>query len=159
MNEQLTFRKATMKDAKILFDWRNDPMARENSISTQKVIWEEHADWLSKKLKDSQSQIFILLKNNVQPVGQVRFDIFDKVGTVSISVASSLRGLGYGKEGLKILSEYVLSLKIAKILKAYIKKTNTASLGIFLYAGFSVSEVEFIQGEEFVICLRYNDKE
>jgi RimJ/RimL family protein N-acetyltransferase len=147
-----------MDDAKLLYDWRNDPVARENSFaSTEEILLEEHVSWLSAKLQDDRGYIFILLEDDVRPIGQVRFDVFDKVGTISITIDSSLRGLGYGKVGLKMLCNHVFSSQIAVCLKAFIKKTNLPSLDIFRSAGFSTVGVELSRGEEFIIGMRYSD--
>jgi RimJ/RimL family protein N-acetyltransferase len=153
---RLTFRKATIDDARILYDWRNDPETRENSFaSTKEILFEEHISWLSEKLQNDQAHIFILLEDDVRPIGQVRFDIFDKVGTVSIIIDSSFRGLGYGREGLKMLRDHIFSSQIAVCLKAFIKKTNLSSLDMFRSAGFSAVGVEMSRGEEFIVCMLY----
>ncbi len=159
MERRLTFRRATIDDAKLLYDWRNDPVARENSFaSTKEILWEEHITWLSAKLQDDKICIFILLEDNTRPIGQVRFDVFDKVGTVSIVIDPSLRGLGYGRKGLKMLCDYIFSAQIAVCLKACIKKTHSASLDIFRSAGFCITGEELNRGEEFIISMRYVDE-
>jgi hypothetical protein len=42
----LIIRKATIDDAPILFNWRNDELTRRLSKNTNVVKWNEHVVWL-----------------------------------------------------------------------------------------------------------------
>ncbi len=50
MNETITLRRATIKDADILLEWRNDPETRKASHNTAEVQRSDHVSWLSRTL-------------------------------------------------------------------------------------------------------------
>ncbi len=146
----MNFRPATIEDARMLFDWRNDQQTRANSLTTDEVVWESHLQWLEKSLKNPHRKILIAEKDGVA-IGTVRADGLlgnpaSDGGTVELSwtVAPSERGKGLGREMVVAAAEMFLSqISSGEQLVAKIKMQNTASIKIAEAAGFvSVSEDE-----------------
>jgi UDP-2,4-diacetamido-2,4,6-trideoxy-beta-L-altropyranose hydrolase len=128
-----------------LFDWANDPEVRENAFDPEPVKWEEHVKWFNEKLANPSCFIFILIADNIE-FGQVRFDLKDGKAEVDISIDSKFRGKGYGTEGLKVTSEYILGKNIADSVVGLVKKSNIASQRAFEKAGFQrLEEQDFIK--------------
>ncbi len=143
MTENKTFlREAAIDDAKLIFDWRNDPLVREVSFSSDEITWESHLNWFKRTLENPLRKIFIgLYQKNSEPFGQVRFDSKDNEAEISIVIAPDHRGKGLG---LFLINEGVLKISglntnLQKII-AYIKPTNIASKNVFKKAGFIYSE-------------------
>lgn len=94
--DMLRLERATLADAGLLLDWRNDPLARAMSFNTSEVAWDDHKRWLKEQLADDRVQLFIGTAEEV-PVGQVRVDLREEAGVLSYSVDPALRGRGFGE--------------------------------------------------------------
>lgn len=132
----MEFRRATINDAQILLEWRNDIETRENSIESQVIEWAHHLKWLRDSLENKNREIYIAHHNHT-PVGMLRFDyIKDKDGwQLSWLVAPEMRGKGHGKA---LLSEGV-NLKHGRKF-SQIKETNLASIKMAVSVGFKLEQ-------------------
>ena len=63
-----------MKDAELLYEWKNDKATIENSITKRGVTMEEHLKWLESVIENPMRQLYILDIDGVS-VGQLRLDI------------------------------------------------------------------------------------
>ena len=116
-NRKYFLRPVSESDAKILYDWINDPVTRQNSFQTQPVVWEEHINWLQQKLKDINSFLFIM-SDGQNDCGTIRIDIkkADKMiseayGLISFSIAPTCRGKGLGEKILALAEQLVKEIK------------------------------------------------
>ncbi|TSC60935.1 MAG: N-acetyltransferase GCN5 [Parcubacteria group bacterium Gr01-1014_107] len=130
MEPKITFRRATLEDAKRLLEWRNDPETRRQSINTDEVTWDAHIKWLEKSLANPSRTLLIAMLGE-EPVGTVRLDSGEPRSEISWTVAPSARGRGLGtrivEEALKIFN---------RPLRARIKPGNPASIKIAERVGF-----------------------
>lgn len=132
----LRFRRATEADARLLWDWANDPDLRAVSFTTGPIPWETHLAWLRRKLADSRCALRVVTNETGVPVGQVRYDGEGPEAVVSISLAKEFRGRGWGAEILRrATAEYVRDGG-APLVRAFVKAGNRASERIFQDAGF-----------------------
>src|SRR5487761_22820 len=99
---EVTLRPATEDDSDVLLEWRNDPEAIRFSVSGRGVTPAEHREWLSGRLAHPGSRLWIAEQAGTA-VGQVRVDMEDGIGTVSVAVAPSQRGLGLGSAVLQAM--------------------------------------------------------
>ena len=124
-------KKVVESDCTILFQWANEKMVRKNSFNSDVITFEEHMDWLKKRLlsKNCYLHIFYLDKN---PIGQVRIDVENEIGTISYSLDKDYRGQKLAIEMLRLLENeiYKSNMKI-KVLIGYVKSENIASQKIF----------------------------
>lgn len=149
---EVTVRAATLGDAELLWQWRNDPATRENSRSHEPVPLESHLAWLQASLAREDRQ---LLVGEVAggPVGTVRWDL-ETAGEweVSITVAPDSRGRGIAA-GLLAAAEIWLSRAATSVdptaptgepgeragVAAYlaaVHTANAASRRLFLGSGY-----------------------
>lgn len=117
--EDMTARPATLDDASVLYEWRNDESVRAVSRSKGELDWDSHVDWVAATLERDDRSLWIVQRCG-EPVATVRFDRLessavaeasDRDGAsvrdgasdqdgapesweVSITVAPSLRGQG-----------------------------------------------------------------
>ena len=133
----MMLRDATLDDAKVLFEWANDPLVREASLDTTPIKWADHITWLQNKL-DDQSALLLVADN----VGYVRFQREGNVVVVSISVASQSRGKGLGKQLLHTGMEHAANKWKFKEFHAVIKDFNQASIRLFESSGYELYERE-----------------
>ena len=52
MSDTVKLRTATIQDADLLLEWRNDPKTRKASHNTDEVQRDEHISWLTKTLNN-----------------------------------------------------------------------------------------------------------
>ena len=130
-------RKATKEDSQRLFEWRNDPETRQQSLNTALIEWSAHEQWLTKSLVNPDRTIFIFEENGT-PAGTCRIDREiendHEVFELSWTIAPEQRGKGLGK---KMLGELLaLETLQGKIIKATVKGNNLASVKMVEKFGF-----------------------
>ncbi len=129
-DDGLVLREATLDDAELLLDWRNDPETRAASFTLEPVPLDKHLAWLKKTLRGPVR--LRVAEDNGVPVGTVRWEPNeDEAPELSWTVAPSARGRGVGKRMLKKAVE-----AFRRPLTARIKSENIASIRIAEAVGF-----------------------
>jgi RimJ/RimL family protein N-acetyltransferase len=133
----LKLREATPGDCRILFEWRNDPLTRQNSLNVQPVNWEEHQIWLQKSLISITRKIRIA-EIDENPVAVIRLDqTNDAAGyLLSWTVSPAWRGKGVGSEMLALVCREFAKFE----LRAEIRSSNAASRSMVQKCGFKLAE-------------------
>lgn len=136
LHPMLQFRSASLEDAQLLFNWRNDPITQMHSLNTEPVSWDTHINWLTNSLGNPKRQIYIAQHNNTL-IGMLRGDQCDSGIELSWSIAPNMRGQGFGSEMLR-QGIHLFTLP----LFARIKANNLASLKIAKTIGFKQTQAE-----------------
>jgi len=150
--KRLRLRPVREDDARLLWEWANEPEVRAVSFSPQPVLWTLHFQWLRNRLEEATCYFYLAINADDQPVGQVRFDVSGDEANVSVSLGRQFRGAGYGTELLQLACAKVFREPSVKLLRAYVKPDNQASLNAFAKAGFGRTGTENIRGQA-AICL------
>src|SRR5690606_9855241 len=106
INTQLliNLRLAKIEDAELTYEWASDPHIRKYSFSKEKISWQNHQHWFGQKINDVNCLYFIAEIGN-DPIGSVRFDIYNKEALISYLVDRNQHGRGLGRiilaEGIK----------------------------------------------------------
>lgn len=132
----LILRPATMDDAKMLLQWRNDPDTRANSINTGEVEWGGHVAWLERVLSDPNRKLLVAM-NGETPIGTIRLDGNPGKGEIELSwtIAPDERGKGYGGAMVALSLKHLVP---GKRVLAQIKPQNEPSRRIVLRLGFQL---------------------
>jgi sialic acid synthase SpsE/RimJ/RimL family protein N-acetyltransferase len=133
--------EALPEQARLIMDWRNDPVTLSMSYHREPKVWESFwHEYRSSYLAERPSPVFLVDKG--ERVGFLRFKsaphpsgLSGKVVDISINLAPERRGKGLGSAALKAVSAYLLSLGIDTIY-AEVRPENTASYRAFAGAGF-----------------------
>jgi UDP-2,4-diacetamido-2,4,6-trideoxy-beta-L-altropyranose hydrolase len=136
LQPRVTLRAATHIDAPLLLAWRNDPDAIRFSVTGRGVTPAEHGDWLAVRLADPHTRLWVAEEDN-EAVGQVRVELSDDTGTVSIGIAPAHRGRGIGSAVLDALLVEMERDPRVNRLRAVAHPRNTASVRAFERVGFS----------------------
>jgi UDP-2,4-diacetamido-2,4,6-trideoxy-beta-L-altropyranose hydrolase len=151
MENTISLRPAKPEDARLLFEWRNDPVTRQVSFSSDEIQWETHVVWFEKVLHNPSRKIYIgELMENKTPFGQVRFDFHSNESCeINIAVAPQWRGRGFGtiliREGInKIFQDFPGTRSIL----ALIKPDNAASKKAFQKCGFQYVDTQTVKEGE-----------
>ncbi len=140
--DTLNLRKATIEDCDTLFQWTNDPVTRKQSFSTDPIPYDTHVEWLTKKLANADSYLYILEVEG-EPSGTVRVDSDKDIGIISFSVAPQKRGHGLGIALLSMVKDAVLrDAPNVAILKGEVKFDNFSSQKCFEYLGYAKNETD-----------------
>jgi RimJ/RimL family protein N-acetyltransferase len=147
-------RPATADDVDLLYSWRNDSDARENSFSREVIDRTGHGRWLDAKLAASQeTRIWILVESDV-PVGQIRYDRSTaSIANISLSIDSRFRGRGLGTEILRLSAPRACQELGVHEVHGVVKAANTASIVAFERAGFRRGADSVVNGEPAVVFL------
>jgi RimJ/RimL family protein N-acetyltransferase len=138
----LTFRKATLADVKLYFDWANDTIVREQSYNSSTIDFENHKKWFETKLEDDSCMLLLFQNEEKSNIGQIRIQKENvKEALIGISIAAEHRGKGLAKEMLLLASDYFLENNKGYLINAYIKKQNISSKQVFEKAGFEFKNI------------------
>lgn len=133
----LELRDAHDDDAGLFWLWANSPEVRQQSVSQDPIDWRDHLAWFTARLADRSTWMF-MLEADALPVGQIRFDVNDRVAVVDYSLDACVRGRGWGKA----LVELGIARLVARSgdhieeIRADVKPQNAASVRVFEGAGF-----------------------
>ncbi len=142
----LQYRKATLDDLMLYFDWANDEAVRKNSYQSNPISLENHTRWFTKKIHATET-LMLLFENELnQKIGQVRFETEEKHAVIGISTDANQRGKGYAVKMLQMACTEYLTLHPSNRIYAYIKKDNLASYKAFIAAGFQLVEEVIEEG-------------
>src|ERR1700761_223018 len=131
MVDQFAIRPATNGDARLLFEWRNDESTRRMSKNKDVVRWEDHLDWLDRRLKMDPPSLFVFEESGT-PVATFRIDHKD----LSYTVGPEHRNRGIAKRMLtEIRSRF-------GCLRAEVYAENVASIKVARSAGMDVVIVD-----------------
>jgi len=148
----ILFRDANKNDVKLLFDWTNDDLVRQQSFNSDKIIYEEHQKWFTSKLQDKNTLFWIAQKDK-NPIGLVRFNIQNDYAVIGVSIDKNQRGKGYGGAILTQASQSFVNVFNLPIY-AYIKQTNIASIRSFEKAGYVFEKNEMINEVDSVLYIK-----
>lgn len=127
----MKLRAATIEDARLLFDWRNEPLTRVMSVKTEPITWEGHLQWLSARLARPEPGLYVC-EDDKSPCGMVRIDGDE----ISYSVDREFRGKGLATRML-MLARHHFGPKRARI-----KRGNEASAKAATKAGHTVEYIK-----------------
>lgn len=133
----LVLRSVTTDDARLLWEWTNDPAVRASGRSPAPIPWESHVVWLSHRLADPASSMWLAAAPDSRPVGVVRFKQEGAAAEISVSVAPERRGQGWGPALIDAGVRRVFAEPSLDRVVARIKPHNHASRSSFEDAAFT----------------------
>jgi UDP-4-amino-4,6-dideoxy-N-acetyl-beta-L-altrosamine N-acetyltransferase len=124
------------EESHLVWEWRNDPVARQMSRSIDPISWEQHQRWFQQAVSDPKIQILIASRAGIA-IGMVRLELIEeRVAEVNININPALRGKGFGQLLLNKASQYAFETMQIDALYAEVKPENVPSIKIFEGAGF-----------------------
>jgi RimJ/RimL family protein N-acetyltransferase len=136
VEDVLSLRAVTDGDIDLLFSWRNELEVQRNSLESREVTWGEHEQWFRGLVRNGNSPLFILEADGL-PVGQLRLQVKDNIGTLTYSVDQDFRGRGYGKYMIMRAKSISKSLNLVQLFGT-VRSSNEASRRVFEQCGFTL---------------------
>jgi UDP-2,4-diacetamido-2,4,6-trideoxy-beta-L-altropyranose hydrolase len=136
LGHQLYLRRASMNDAKLLFDWRNHPAVRAVSRDQKVMNLSDHLSWFEHALSDS-SRLMYVAEIGGLVVGSIRFDQHSAdTYEVSLYTNPALVGLGLGQRMLDVGTRELTERTQAKHIVAEVLPGNESSGRLFTACGY-----------------------
>lgn len=130
--------RASETDSKDIWEWRNDALTKQMSISSDSISWETHNIWFQKSLLNPNCYLYLGFVDGIEKIGMCRFDVASSANIAQVSLNLN------PKHRNKRLSSQLLSQALDMFfeernvdLVATIKKINTASIKCFTKSGFT----------------------
>lgn len=137
----LTIREFRQEDAKLIYNWRNNPYIVNLGSLKKTVTWDEHNDWFKRTLKSETCKAYILEVDNI-PAGQVRFDLeTESIAFISIYLIENFSNKGLGIPFMELSRQFIFNTwpKLQFII-AIVRKENKIGQRYFLKANFIQDE-------------------
>jgi RimJ/RimL family protein N-acetyltransferase len=132
----ISLRAATAADAKMIFEWRNDPVIVRLGSSQREVTWTEHEEWFSQSITSGKRRIFIVEKDGIG-IGQVRFDLVTSSECViSAYLLAEFTGRGWGVEAMRTGCEMIFEIWPIQFVSACVRAENKAVQSALGKVGF-----------------------
>ena len=137
MEKYFKLRKVTISDCKILLEWRNDKITRQNSFNSELISINTHKEFIKNTLINTDRNLFILEYNEI-PVGTIREDRLDKDEfELSYTISPMYRGK---KIGQIMISLYLIERKGYFLCE--VKEENIPSIKMIEKLGFKLFKTE-----------------
>lgn len=141
--EELKIRRASISDAGMLFEWRNDIETRKYFRNAAPLSLSGHMSWFSRILASERSELLITACGE-DPVGCLRFDIDGEKAEVSIYLDPSRHGQGWGTRSLHQAMEWMYSEHpLVTLFIADVIAENSASAKLFHRCGYGMAWQRF----------------
>jgi len=145
---KFSIRKAVDTDVELYFQWANNDEVRQNAVSSEPIVFENHLSWFSSRINSQTSRLYVGLWNGFA-VGQIRFDLHNNSWEIDYSVDSNHRNMGFGemliRKGMsELLSEFQTDLTIVGLVKSQ----NIPSAEVFKKMHFKEGNLELRNGIE-----------
>ena len=131
----MLLRRATMNDAEVVLEWRNDEDTRAMSRDGAPIARAQHLRWFEAAVADSNRRLLIA-EIAGRKVGMVRFDRDGEAWEVSINVAPTERSRGLGRAMLAAGVACLLKEVGPTAILADILESNARSVRVFEAVGF-----------------------
>lgn len=154
----LTLRRVREDDARLVWEWANDPVTRAASFSSEPIPWSAHVRWFESKLKNENCLFFLVTTEDGLPLGQVRYDRDGGEAVVSVSLGESFRGQGYGSAIIRLACNKMMATEGINLIHAFVKRDNESSRRAFIKAGFEEAGFTDINGQEALHLVVRKDK-
>lgn len=141
----LKFRKATINDVALFFNWANDPLVRSNSYHKELIIYENHVNWFTNQINSDTNYFYVFFDESNLPVGQVRINKSgEDQAIIGLMIDAKFRGNGFAKEMITKASDDFLSVNSSFTILAYIFKINKSSINSFIKANYKLLKEEVV---------------
>ena len=137
MRKSFNLREVTKSDWRVLLEWRNDKITRQNFFNSDLVSVSEHKEYIKNTITNSNRTVFILEYNEI-PVGTIREDRLEKDEfELSYTISPMYRGK---KIGQIMMSLYLIERKGSFLCE--VNEENVPSIKMIEKLGFKLFNTE-----------------
>lgn len=142
-DEGYKLRKAQLSDMESVFLLSNEEYVRRHAIHREKIVWHKHVAWFKSMLESEEAVFYVVVDEEDNFLGQVRYALDGEEATVSISLSKSILGKGLSKSILRESMEMLAGerLEVDKIY-AFVFNENIPSMKLFTGVGYHYVDEE-----------------
>jgi RimJ/RimL family protein N-acetyltransferase len=135
--DSLGVRTAGIGDARLTYEWRNDPSVRQMSRDPTSIDFESHLQWFRAALMSEARHVFIS-EIGRRAVGVIRYDrVAERAFEVSLYCDPVLTGLGIGSAMLAAGEREIQRIfGDGTLITAFVVQGNSSSERMFKRSGF-----------------------
>ena len=138
MRKYFNLREVTKSDWKVLLEWRNDKITRQNSFNSDLVSVSEHKEYIKNTITNPNRAQFILEYNEI-PVGTIREDRLG--GEDEFKLSYTISPMYRGKKiGQIMMNLYLIERKGSFLCE--VKEENIPSIKMIEKLGFKLFNTE-----------------
>jgi len=146
MRKFFNLREVKKSDWKVLLEWKNDKITRQNSFNSELISINKHKEYIKNIINNPNRTQFILEYNEI-PVGTIREDRLEKDEfKLSYTISPMYRGK---KIGQIMMSLYLIERKGGFLCE--VEEKNDPSIKMIEKLGF-----KFFKSEKGVNCYKLN---
>lgn len=138
----IRYAQKTKQDCDLVFSLSSDPFVRKVSFSTKPIEYEQHCNWFSKAVLDTNMLFFLVFDGN-DFVGQIRFNRKSEQSTecvISLSITKDFRGKHIARAFLELgIEEMRKNWHTVDTIVAEVKGENASSNALFQKEGFKLA--------------------
>ena len=138
MRKFFNLREVKKSDWKVLLEWKNDKITRQNSFNSELISINKHEEYIANTITNSNRTQFILEYNEI-PVGTIREDKLERGGEFELSYTISPMYRGK-KIGQIMISLYLIERKGTFLCE--VKEENIPSIKMIEKLGFKLFKTE-----------------
>ena len=131
MEKSFKLRKVTKSDWKVLLEWRNEKITRQNSFNSELISINTHKEFINDSLINTDRNLFILEYNEI-PVGTITED---KLGKDEFELSYTISPMYRGKKIGQIMMSLYLIERSGSFL-CEVKEENIPSIKMIEKLGF-----------------------
>lgn len=133
----IKIRSLRLEDAKLIFEWRNDPFIVARSTSQRNVTWDEHLNWIRNSIENQNSHVYLVINQKNVAIGQVRFNhLSDSNWVISVYLLKEYTGRGIGVESIKLGCATLCQTLGNVNIYAFVRNDNVIGVKAFKKAEF-----------------------
>jgi RimJ/RimL family protein N-acetyltransferase len=137
MRKSFNLREVTQSDWKVLLEWRNEKITRQNSFNSDLVSLSEHKEYIKNTIANPNRKLFVLEYNDI-PVGTIREDRLENDELeLSYTISPMYRGK---KIGQIMMSLYLIDTEGSFLCE--VKEENISSIKMIEKLGFKLFNKE-----------------
>ena len=137
MRKSFNLREVTQSDWKVLLEWRNEKITRQNSFNSDLVSLSEHKEYIKNTIANPNRKLFVLEYNDI-PVGTIREDRLENDELeLSYTISPMYRGK---KIGQIMMSLYLIDTEWSFLCE--VKEENISSIKMIEKLGFKLFNKE-----------------
>jgi len=137
MRKSFNLREVTQSDWKVLLEWRNEKITRQNSFNSDLVSLSEHKEYIKNTIANPNRKLFVLEYNDI-PVRTIREDRLENDELeLSYTISPMYRGK---KIGQIMMSLYLIDTEGSFLCE--VKEENISSIKMIEKLGFKLFNKE-----------------
>jgi spore coat polysaccharide biosynthesis predicted glycosyltransferase SpsG/RimJ/RimL family protein N-acetyltransferase len=145
------------EDARVVWEWANDPQVRASAFSPEPIAWDDHRRWFEAGLHDPRSRRYLAATDGTA-WGQIRFDEAGAGSAlIDVSVARTARGRGLAAPLVRAGVRRVFEESDLRVVRAEVRADNEPSVRAFLAADFDRDDRASTAGVQVLTYARGRD--